>query len=752
MSEDEEPQGHRKASHIMDKAPRTKSLEKRNSSLKHLQFFINNHFEDKVGVSSSNLIKGKDVYKLRHQDFSDDLMGKFCDYLANDARSYFDPKRDLLSWQTVQGYFSSVKMYCIRKFHDKGIPLCLQDGMTKQYNALMLSAKTDYVVRNGKSLYGSKEKASDEDIMSFTTICFWNGDLKSAEFLHLFKSAIDNVGRCSEIAVLTWEKVFPTSIPRPGIEKVFQTVQVDVNRLKTQHVRPGEDKIVHFVHVDDFSKCYIFIMFYHLVLDADRVEQTNHIFPSWYGAVTSADNSTHESKVAAQFKEFWSKIANIAKSYVDGISDVDHDEFIADFHFDEMTESRGAHSAKKWSVQYLGDAGLVPQDISARAGWAMRNFNTFFDYWNGTALSQRKSGLVMAGWGTTTDIGIKCTKGQPPNLDSITTNRDKLHSFRVMLIGHRPGLHRTLKNILLANCLRFYDDFITFLMKEPNGKYKTMELIASANPFVNKVNNARQQIGIDDEMFEQWKSLIKKDFYLANCWAVPEFQLKLGATPLASFPPTFTLGDYIVGCEQRNQGLIAQQQELFTLVRKREEENNDLRKRLCTMETMLSEMYKVVCPSSGDTREDLTNPDPLSSNESPNILIAYTSLSLMWSKSNSFEDKVYMFVNLNFEKSYEQNSTEDKKKLKYTHSKRRTAIKNFLSIMPEKFIRIPSVLLEPTAIQRWRTEFKSAIVKWSSLLTAHLRIEKVLKINASITCTCMAQKGISECIARLPRT
>ena len=180
-----------------------------------------------------------------------------------------------------------------RKFHDKWIPTSLQNGMTKQYTSLMLQHKIEYSIQNGKSLCGSKEKGTDEDITCFTTICFWNGDLKSTEFLHLFVSAIDNVGRCSEITVITWDKGGLASNPKPG-GKVFKTIQINVNRLKKQVVNPGEDKIVHFVHTCDFSKCYVFTMFHHLILGADPVERSDHIFPSWYGAVTSTESTAQE--------------------------------------------------------------------------------------------------------------------------------------------------------------------------------------------------------------------------------------------------------------------------------------------------------------------------------------------------------------------------------------------------------------------------------------------------------------------------
>ena len=51
--------------------------------------------------------------------------------------------------------------------------------------------------------------------------------------------------------------------------------------------------------------------------------------------------------MSAQFKEFWSRIANIAKLYFTSISGVDIEDFLAEFHFDGITESRGVHCCCK---------------------------------------------------------------------------------------------------------------------------------------------------------------------------------------------------------------------------------------------------------------------------------------------------------------------------------------------------------------------------------------------------------------------
>ena len=50
-------------------------------------------------------------------------------------------------------------------------------------------------------------------------------------------------------------------------------------------------------------------------------------------------------------------------------------------------------------IQQLGDMLTATfQDISMRGGWALKTFNTFFYYWQGSFISSVRSGKFLAGW------------------------------------------------------------------------------------------------------------------------------------------------------------------------------------------------------------------------------------------------------------------------------------------------------------------------------------------------------------------
>jgi hypothetical protein len=128
----------------------------------------------------------------------------------------------------------------------------------------------------------------------------------------------------------------------------------------------------------------------------------------------------------------------------------------------------------------------MSKDISCRAGWLVKAFHTFFDYWTGSAMSMSKSGKVMYGWNLN-KLGDNFMGGSPPNLDDITVEKIKLEKFMQSLLGHSK-LPRDIKRILLANGLRFYDDFVQLVMKEPRGKFSTMEKLKEHHFFVRNVS------------------------------------------------------------------------------------------------------------------------------------------------------------------------------------------------------------------------------------------------------------------------
>ena len=100
----------------------------------------------------------------------------------------------------------------------------------------------------------------------------------------------------------------------------------------------------------------------------------------------------------------------------------------------------------------------------------------------------RKAGKVLAGWTDGSDI-MDFTCGCPPSLDDIGVAKEKIHIFVLSLLGdHRDNLNHGVANLLVANMLRFWDDFIAIIQKDPKKRYSGD---FPMHPFVQKV---RKQI------------------------------------------------------------------------------------------------------------------------------------------------------------------------------------------------------------------------------------------------------------------
>ena len=91
-----------------------------------------------------------------------------------------------------------------------------------------------------------------------------------------------------------------------------------------------------------------------------------------------------------------------------------------------------------------------------------------------------KSGRSINGW-PSTDGGV------PPTFNHVTTSRHKIPKFIDELLGHTK-VTDDMKELLVANALRFYADFCTILSHEPFKKYDSTEKMITGHTFVFKVS------------------------------------------------------------------------------------------------------------------------------------------------------------------------------------------------------------------------------------------------------------------------
>ena len=161
--------------------------------------------------------------------------------------------------------------------------------------------------------------------------------------------------------------------------------------------------MIHFVSKDTLFRDYAWTIGYYLTLQSNN--DLDVIFPSFEAAIIDV-NDKADSKVSKVYDRCYALVLAASKKYmvVDEEEEGDITSTLQEFFIGELSPKLGQHGAKKLGVQTLGDLLTISiQDISMRAGWALKAFNTFFDYWVGSLPGNVRCGKMIAGWRTVSD-------------------------------------------------------------------------------------------------------------------------------------------------------------------------------------------------------------------------------------------------------------------------------------------------------------------------------------------------------------
>jgi hypothetical protein len=185
----------KKLKHIEDMPKRKKTNEQYHSVSIHFNHFYRNHYGEKDKRKGNIFLDD-----IKYEDVNDDLVGQFSTYLASEARQKCNPNKDLIGWNTIANYFSGFKNFLVSKFHDKPLPFSIESTKMARMTILMKRTKLEINRKGDKKMTGSIEASSCEDQKAIAAMCLWSGDVANAEFLHLFTSCVNNVGRGSEVS------------------------------------------------------------------------------------------------------------------------------------------------------------------------------------------------------------------------------------------------------------------------------------------------------------------------------------------------------------------------------------------------------------------------------------------------------------------------------------------------------------------------------------------------------------------------
>ena len=385
----------------------------------------------------------------------------------------------------------------------------------------------------------------------------------------------------------------------------YTTLQLNVKRLKTAAaVSPKPDETIHFVHRDSLLDDYLFSMLYHLVVSEPVSDQTagsdgdtrnSLMFPLWAARVSNAGGSQTESTVSKAFREQWKWIHSIASAHCSNFNEqlpADLDDPILmkvaetlDEYFIGMFQAEnGIHCGKKRGLQIMGDSYLPPQHLMGRAGWALKTFNTFFDYWVTSKSSMAKSGKVLSGWKVGESL-LDFASAVPPTFATSDLTKVQIDLFVSSLIGDNNCVHPELKLLLVANAMRWYKEFIELLQKEPSQRY--VQDVNQKHPFAIAVERARIAAGLDKAAFDKMQTDIEMGFYRANAYHIPDFLAKIGGEDVLHVPHTTTLREWISMSDSRTQSMMntinqLQEQSVSSLVSQ-------------NMQEIISQINQIMC-------------------------------------------------------------------------------------------------------------------------------------------------------------
>ena len=175
----------------------------------------------------------------------------------------------------------------------------------------------------------------------------------------------------------------------------------------------------------------------------------------------------------------------------------------------DINKLLSSHCQKKFACQQMADGYASALAIVFRVGWNLRNESTLFDYIYQKANLTSDGGKVLSGWNY--KYGNIQHGGYSPDISDIPG--DDVIQFAQRLFIKHPNISIDIKKLLASSVLRFYDKFKIDIECEPLGKY--MDRI-NDHPFFLKIEYAKVEMDITDEIFKRWKALINKGFKLRN--------------------------------------------------------------------------------------------------------------------------------------------------------------------------------------------------------------------------------------------
>jgi len=337
----------------------TSAKQKEKSAIKHFNKF--------------NTGKGrKRAQDFTYEDLNFNLFDEFSEYLATDASpGRTEGSGQHLALSTAQGYFSSVKMYFIRKFSTRDIPSVFVKEKWSIFTSAISRKIVDRCKRTGEALVTPHEAATSEDCCHIGELCSWAGTLQQIEFWHFCNGMTHLAARGHEIAHQQHKHFSVDSIPEEHQQR-NNVINVHVDNWK-QHT---DQSMVIFPHYDKWQLDYYFSFAMLLALEDAESEYVFPVF-SKKAKEFKADGSRKPNTISQHWNNCFKQMVADFGRFRDEMTLNEQEEYILTTH--SLNSDLTMHSGKKRSVQEMSSV-LDPLPIIFRAGWDLRNAHSFFDY------------------------------------------------------------------------------------------------------------------------------------------------------------------------------------------------------------------------------------------------------------------------------------------------------------------------------------------------------------------------------------
>ena len=511
------------------------------AAIKQFNFFLKGYcdskgYNNRVGfdpISTVEQIPYKGLEGI-HGDHDEerwwsDLIGNFFNYLAFDAYKHCKKENGLLMYDSATGYASAIKSLFLNRFRDKQPRLVFSDSSWRKLRDLLLTKCKERGRRTGQRISSPKTASNDGDRKAMANACFWLGTIDAAEFHGLNVSVFHLCGRGREVSILKPVDVSVVYVSE-GLQN-FDLLSVSLQRDKDGPLQ----ELSLYPHRESLCEDPYFALIYSLLVGGCGPD----LFPKFSREASILRG--HEksiSRVAAHWKICFNSLHKEFKSLSETLNT-------------QLTSYHG----RKGANQKLAETNRVNGFAGAfRTGWELRGIHTIFDYVVGSKTLINQAGKTLSGW--TSEIG---GGGVPPKLSSIRSSPELVNDFVLALFGDdiEQRWPASIRNILTATLLRYYEDFLLVIEQHPKELYEDN----SRHPMVHSINKALRLAKVDQETLSLWCKEVHEGFCTNNYMALPIECLSPDAARITKIDPRSLYDRFNQLCNSYN-GLFAQKMNL----------------------------------------------------------------------------------------------------------------------------------------------------------------------------------------------